>query len=51
MIWTDQVLKEAERLTAANTTAEIASVYGVKPCTLRKAFSQLRHHIGIPRKG
>jgi hypothetical protein len=39
MIWTDDILKEAERLTAANTTAEIASVYGVKPCTLRKAFS------------
>jgi hypothetical protein len=39
MIWTDQVLKEAEKLSATNTTAEIASVYGVTPCTLRKAFS------------
>ncbi len=39
MIWTDHILKEAERLTATNTTAEIASVYGVKPCTMRKALS------------
>jgi hypothetical protein len=39
MIWTDDILKEAEKLSATNTTAEIASVYGVTPCTLRKAFS------------
>lgn len=39
MIWTDQVLKEAEKLSATMTLSEIAAKYNVTPDTMRKALS------------